>query len=181
MQRNGRSSMTEGLSGTLSAGQALSSHFARGIATASLATAGPTLLPLSASVTYGRTNADAAPFEQFALGGGVTPLLDHALLSQRVTMPVLPVGVGVGSAVFTYRAAMSVAPFSWYYWGGSTARAGSSFSVWHRVIGAELSQSTAHIPMAGTPAARGIIGVGESLDAPFRKRLRMYAGLVLNP
>jgi hypothetical protein len=49
------------------------------------------------------------------------------------------------------------------------------------VIGAEWLASVPAIPIAGTPAARAQIGIGESLDAPFRKRVRAYVSFVLDP
>jgi hypothetical protein len=70
---------------------------------------------------------------------------------------------------------------SWYLWAAATAQSGASFDVWHRVIGVEWNQSVGPIPLAGTPAARAQVGIGESLDAPFRRKLRGYVSLVLNP
>ena len=74
-----------------------------------------------------------------------------------------------------------VVPLSLYLWSGSTSQSGHSFDVWHRVIGVEWSQSVGPIALAGTPAARAQIGVGESLNAPFRRKVRGYVSLVLNP
>jgi hypothetical protein len=52
---------------------------------------------------------------------------------------------------------------------------------WHRVAGVEWSEAVSAIVPAGTPAARGAIGVGESLDMPFRRKVRAYVSLVINP
>jgi hypothetical protein len=49
------------------------------------------------------------------------------------------------------------------------------------VVGLEGSQAIGEIPIAGFPAARAIYGIGESLNAPFRRRVRVYASLQLNP
>jgi hypothetical protein len=87
----------------------------------------------------------------------------------------------VGSSAFTYRASLQTQPFSLYWWGGSTAPAGEPFTQWQRVAGIEWTQSVSAIPMAGTPPARVLIGIGESIDAPVRHRVRMYATLVLDP
>jgi len=35
--------------------------------------------------------------------------------------------------------------------------------------------------MVGTPSARAQVGIGESIDAPLRHRIRAYAALVLDP
>jgi len=96
-------------------------------------------------------------------------------------MPALPTGVSIGSSAFTYRAAATIAPVNLYLWGGSTAPAGERFRQWHRVVGADWSMSVPAIPSAGTPAARAVIGVGRSLDDPFRNKTRAYLSLVLNP
>lgn len=68
-----------------------------------------------------------------------------------------------------------------YWYGGSTARAGQRFTTWNRVIGAEWAMTVPAIAVAGTPAARAQLGVGESLDAPFRRRVRAYLNVVLDP
>ena len=68
----------------------------------------------------GAVNRDAALFEQFALGGGPSPLIDQATLTQRVVMPALPVGVQVGSSVIAYRASVAPQPLVLYFWDGST-------------------------------------------------------------
>ncbi|MDB4875866.1 MAG: hypothetical protein JWM41_2312 [Gemmatimonadetes bacterium] len=179
-QRADLSSRTETLGGNFTVGRSFGTQFYRGLATVSYADAGG-LLPLSASASYGRTNRDAPPFERFALGGGPSLVIDRALLTQRIAMPVLPAAISIGSSVFAYRANLATRPLAAYWWAGSTAVAGSRFAQWQRVVGLEWSQSVAAIPMAGTPAARAQIGVGESLDAPFRRKVRAYVSLVLNP
>jgi len=83
--------------------------------------------------------------------------------------------------VLAYRVGDLVAPLSLYLWSGSTTQSGHAFDAWHRVVGVEWTQSVGPIALAGTPAARGQIGIGESLDAPFRRKLRAYVSLVLNP
>jgi hypothetical protein len=124
---------------------------------------------------------DAPLFEQFALGGGPSLVLDRLLLSERWSMPVLPSETAVGSSAVAYRVNAVAAPVVWYWWAGSTAPAGESFRQWHNVVGVEWGQSVAALAPAGTPAVRGQIGIGESLDPPFRRRLRAYASLVINP
>src|SRR6185437_2964345 len=88
-------------------------------------------------------------------------------------------GISAGSSAFTYKATLTGQPLSLYYWGGSTAPAGERFTAWNRVIGVEWTGSIAAVPVAGTPAARGQIGVGESLDAPLRHRVRAYVSVVI--
>ena len=63
---------------------------------AGVGAAGFTPLPVTASVTYARTNRDAPPFERLSLGGGAPALIDRLLLTQRISMPALPGGLAAG-------------------------------------------------------------------------------------
>jgi hypothetical protein len=181
VQRGARSALSESLGATRTDGRSFDTRFQRTTFTAALATSGPGAIPVSVSALYGITGAAAPAFEQFSLGGGPSPLIDHDLLSQRVTMPALPEAISVGPSVFAYRISLNVRPLAPYVWAASTAPRSQSFETWHRVVGLEWSGAVPAIPVAGTPAARGQIGVGESLDPPFRHRVRAYVSLVLNP
>jgi len=181
LQRGDAATLTESLNARGTLGQAFDAPVRRIVATGALSLSGRAVIPLSASATYGRTNLDAPVFEQLAIGGGPVALVPADVMSQRLPMPVLPSAIMVGSSAFTYRASLQTQPFSLYLWGGSTAPAGESFAQWQRVAGIEWTQSVSAIPMAGTPPARALIGIGESIDAPVRHRVRVYAGLVLDP
>jgi hypothetical protein len=181
VQRGDRSSVSESVSANIAGGRSLETGFTRGVLTATIATSGASMLPVTAAASYGRTDINAPIFEQFSLGGISSPLIDRALLAQRFAMPVLPSGISINSSAFAYRVALDTKPLAVYLYSGSTAPAGQRFARWNRVIGADWSASVPPIPIAGTPAARGVIGVGESLDAPFRKRLRAYVGIILQP
>jgi hypothetical protein len=179
MQRGAAESLSEALSANLTAGRSFDAAFRRAVVSASVALGGRAVIPVSAAATYGTVSSGAAPFEQLALGGSASPLIDAALLSQRIAMPALPVGIRAGSSAFTYKATLTEQPLSLYYWGASTAPVRDRFTAWNRVIGVEWTSSIAAVPVAGTPAARGQIGVGESLDAPLRHRVRAYVGVVI--
>jgi hypothetical protein len=181
VQRGDRSSLTESISGNVAGGRSLDTRFARAVASATLATSGAAVLPVTVIASYGRADRDAPIFEQFSIGGIASPLIDHGLLAQRFPMPVLPSGTSINSSAFTYRVSLDTKPLALYLYSGSTAPAGERFATWNRVIGADWSASVPAIPVAGTPAARALVGVGESLDAPFRKRVRAYVSLVLQP
>lgn len=168
------------INGTL--GRTLDSTFERGTAAVNVAESG--VLPffrVAASAAYGRTNDAAPAFERMSLGGAASPLLDRALLTQRISMPVLPTGVAVGASAFAYKISLTGNPLSLYWWAGSAAPANTRLDVWHRVVGAEWSMSVPPLQAVGTPAARAVIGAGESLDEPLRHVLRGYLSLVLNP
>jgi hypothetical protein len=181
LQRGDAATLTESLGARGTLGRLSDETIRRIVTTTAISLSGRGVLPLSAASTYARTNADAPLFEQIAIGGGAVALFPSIILSQRLPMPVLPSAISIGTSAFTYRASLDTKPLALYWWGGSTAPAGASFSVWQRVIGAEWTQFVSAIPMVGTPPARAQIGIGESLDTPVRHRLRAYVGLVLDP
>jgi hypothetical protein len=133
---------------------------------------------LAASAAIGDVNSSADPFEKFTLGGSPSPLIDEALLAQRIVMPVLPTGIDGGSKVLAYRVSIPAAPLTPYLWSASTTARDGHFENWHRVVGAEFNISVARIPLLGTPAARGQIGIGYSIDEPYAKKTRAYLSLV---
>jgi len=96
-------------------------------------------------------------------------------------MPALPAGISTSTSALVYRVALVTAPLSPYLYAASTTPAGERFSRWNRVIGLDWSGSIPAIAVAGTPAAHAQVGIGESLDAPFRHRVRAYVNVVLNP
>ena len=181
IQRTGPSGFSESLSGSMTVGNSFGERFWRGGAAGGITAFGYLPFPLAASVSYARTNDDAPLFEQMSLGGNPPALIDRLLLTQRIVMPVLPLGVAIGTSAFTYRVSLNTQPLNVYFWSGSTAPAGDAFSAWNRVVGLEGSQGVSAIPLAGVPTARAVYGIGKSLDAPFRGKVRAYVSLVLNP
>jgi len=181
LQRSGIRGFSESLAATYADGRSFDDRFSRLVASAGINAFGFLRVPVSASATYGVTNAHAPLFEQISLGGGSPALFDRLLLAQRVAMPALPSGIGTGTSALVYRVALNAQPLGAYFWSGATAPRGTRFSAWHRVIGLEGSQSVASIPVAGVPAARIVYGVGESLDAPLRRQIRGYLNIVINP
>jgi hypothetical protein len=129
-------------------------------------------------VEYARTGRDAPGLERIILGGAGPLLFDHALLSQRIGMPALPLGIAGGREALTYRASASAGLIELYFWGGS---ADPGFDAWHRVVGIETREMAAPIPFARLPELRFVTGVGYTLDSPFRHRTRGYGMLVLRP
>jgi hypothetical protein len=130
---------------------------------------------------YGRASEDAPAFEQFVIGGIPTSLVDPSLLTQRVTMGVLPSGVARGDRVLSYRAATTFLGLTPYYWGASTQFGSDRFDQWHRVFGAEFTIDQTPVSVLGVPGARLVMGVGRSLDPPFAHRTRGYFVALLRP
>jgi len=178
--RNDAASFAMGIAGNYAAGTSSDQSFHRSTGSVSLSMSGNGSA-IGAFAMVGAVNRSASLFEQFALGGGPSPLIDQATLTQRVVMPALPVGVQVGSSVIAYRASVVLQPLTWYFWDGSTTPISGAGRRWNRVWGGEWSGIFPAIPLVGTPAARAQIGAGLSIDSPVKNRLGVYASLTLNP
>ncbi len=151
------------------------SSWTRGVGTLDLAVArrGRGLL---ARLTHGRVNEDAHPFEQLVIGGNAPQLFDAALLSQRVVMPALPLGIAGGDAVTTIRLA-GRGDSGPYYWMGRADDIGR----WHRVWGMNLNADVPPISFVTLPAITVRSGVAYSLDEPFRRRLSGHLSISYRP
>jgi Tol biopolymer transport system component len=177
-QRVGELRVAQSLSAHADAGGIGADRFARGVISGGASVGGP--LPFGgvhAGLTYGRLTGSSDPFERFVLGGPQSPLVDDAVLPQRIAMPALPTGVATGERVFAFRVALPTGPLWPYYYGASAANAGESFERWHRVVGAELRLGTEPLPLVAVPEAQLVIGYGRSLDEPYKRGNRFYAGL----
>ena len=177
-QRLGELRFAESLSAHADAGGIGAERFARGVVTAGASVAGP--LPfggVQAAITYGELTGTSDAFERFAIGGVQSPLIDDAVLPQRILMPVLPTGVATGERVFAFRVALPTGPLWPYYYGASAADRGEAFVRWHRVVGAELRLGTEPLPLVAVPDAQLVIGYGRSLDDPYERESRFYVGL----
>jgi hypothetical protein len=174
-------SASESLAGHVTAGETGDVAYRRLLASAA-AHAGLRGFPsIDVSSNYGRVSAVAPPFEQFVVGGLASSLIDPSLVTQRVAMGALPVGVAAGERLLSYRLSTSLLGLAPYYWGASTQDGSDHFDRWHRVIGAELTMDQTPVPVIGLPGARFLVGVGYSLDEPFRHQTRGYLAVTLRP
>lgn len=140
-------------------------------------------IPVSAldgTASYGRVSSDAPAFEQFLVGGLPTSLIDPSLLTQRLAMGALPVGVASGERLLTYRVSAPFVGLSPYFWAASASGV-NRFEQWHRVLGADLTIDQAPLPVLGLPGAHLVTGVGYSLDAPLVHATRGYLAITLRP
>ena len=134
---------------------------------------------LRGDVVYGITEDDAPFYEQFVVGGARPPLTNPAVLSQRLALSGLPVGVLGGSRVLGYRATLTSADiFSPYY---SAISTDDGFDDWYRIIGSELALDGAALPYVAVPGIRLIAGAAYPLDEPLRKRTQYYLTLSFVP
>jgi len=128
--------------------------------------------------TLGGGDGGGGPFEQFAIGGWPSPFVDGPVLSQRIPMPALPVGFGLGERVATARGSLALGPVRPYYWLGSTD---DGLERWARVAGVDLDFTLDPFPAFALPSVTARAGAAYSWDAPFRHRVGVYLGVTYRP
>jgi hypothetical protein len=117
-------------------------------------------------------------FEQFTIGGGYSPFIDEAVLSQRVSIPSVPVGFVAGSRFELYRASLAVAGVTPYaIW----VAAGDSITSFKRIVGIEKQLEFGTIGYARLPATRIRVGLGYSFDDPYTEKIRPYVSVTYRP
>jgi hypothetical protein len=118
------------------------------------------------------------PFESFAIGGLVPPLVDSALLEQRIAMPVLPIAAVNGRAAAALRVSISEPVWRPYYWiGDASEHTGTPI----QVIGIEGSWHTDGIWMVRVPGVKLLGGIGYSLTGPVRHHTQLYVSVGYRP
>ena len=127
---------------------------------------------------YGVMSGDAPQFERFALGGLAPMLVDTALLAQRVSMPVLPIGVATGFEIETLRVSIPGSIWRPYYWIGS---ANDRLGAWSQVVGVEGRWRTDGIWIVRLPGATLLGGIGYALEGPARRHTQAYLSVSYRP
>lgn len=173
----GRRAVSTGLGLHGAAGVTDGTGWGRGIASATVGARLGTV-NLRAAGTYAATNSNAPPWEQILVGGAPPPLFRASILSQRLAMPALPLGVVTGSEVATFRVSTTLGGLEPYLFG---ARAAGAFRDWYRVAGVESSLQMPSSPFLNLPAADLVLGAAYPLDAPFRHNFRLYGSVVYRP
>jgi hypothetical protein len=176
LQTPGDWRIAERLGAALSAGDLGGAKWTRIIATGALAVKGFGH-ELAFDGMYGRISRDIS-FENFALGGLAPPLVDTALLAQRVSMPVLPIAAETGRSVATARASIPGAIWRPYYWIGSAA---NELNEWTQVAGIEGSWHTNGIWMVRVPGVSLLAGIGYSLAGAARHHTQAYVSIGYRP
>lgn len=151
------------------------------VATGALRADAPLLPAVQATVVHSRnmSAADAPGFEQVAIGGAASPLLDVSLLPQRHAMPAMPAGALTGARATIVRADVALGVFSPFAWAARVG--GGDGPEWNRVVGAEARFSTEAFPLVTLPRAEIVGGVAHSLDAPHRGRTALYLNVSYRP
>lgn len=117
-------------------------------------------------------------FERFTIGGWPSPLVDGPALSQRISMPALPVGFNIGTHAKIVRVSSALGPLRPYYWVATTRE---NFTGWSRVAGVDADYAVPAFPAFAIPAIGLRAGAAYSWDTPFRHRVGVYAGVTYRP
>jgi hypothetical protein len=176
LQTPGDWRIAERLGAAFAAGDLGGAKWTRIIATGALAVKGFGR-ELALDGMYGRLSHDIS-YENFALGGLAPPLVDTALLAQRVSMPVLPIAAATGRSVATMRASIPGSLWRPYYWIGS---AGDDLRTWTQVLGIEGSWHTDGIWMVRVPGVNLLGGIGYSLAGTARHHTQAYISIGYRP
>jgi hypothetical protein len=133
---------------------------------------------LVGSITGGVLGGDDAGYERFLVGGLENPLVDGAVFTQRLSHPALPLGITSGTDVIAWRVATRHGGGEVYLWNAS-ARGWRNEQ--HRLVGYEQRIASMRLPIVNVPGVYAYGGVAYSIDAPFRRELRMYGAVGLVP
>ena len=128
--------------------------------------------------TIAGSDEGGGPYEQFAIGGWSSPLVDASVLSQRIPMPALPTGFALGTHAMVFRASTALGPVRPFYWVATTRE---NWTGWKRVAGVDAEYSFAAFPAFAVPAIGLKAGAAYSWDDPFRHRAGIYIGVTYKP
>ncbi len=156
--------------------------WSRTLTTGALTLGGPHR-SLRAEATLGATTTPGPgefgrAYEQFAVGGTVLPFIDRSFLSQRISLPSVPVGYASGRKVALGRVStqlFGVTPYA--VW----VSAGDRLTHYQRILGAEQDWLFSGIGFARLPETRVRFGVGYSMDEPYREKIRPYVSVTYRP
>ncbi|MGQ0766286.1 MAG: TolB family protein [Gemmatimonadota bacterium] len=175
----GSTTIVPGIAAQVAQGETGGDAWSRSVVTASLSLGrAARLLGMRGRTDTPDAGEFGREFEQFSAGGGYLPFVDEAILSQRVSIPSVPVGFVAGSRIELYRAELNVAGMTPYaVW----VAAGDSIGQFKRVIGVEKAFSHDAIGFARLPSTRIRLGVGYSFDPPYDEKLRPYLSVTWRP
>ncbi len=141
------------------------------------AAAGTGRWALVGSAAYGRTRGGPA-WEEFAVGGVESSLVDPVLLTQRVAFSAYPTGTLRGPRFAAGRGGVRASGLTLYL---AAASAGETLDARVRAWGIETSVDGPALPLLRIPRLRVTAGAAYPLDAPVRHRIRAYASLSFGP
>lgn len=155
--------------------------FTRGLAALEIASAGRDVLPVQLFVSAGLLTGSPLAFEHFVVGGAAPPLADSALVSQRYFMPMFPTGVAQNKALLAWRAALPAYPWTAFFEGAAVGPNLNDLGGWNRAVGVDSRFVLPLTPVAFAPRIEIRGGAAYTLDAPFRKRVRGFFEMKVEP
>jgi Tol biopolymer transport system component len=155
--------------------------FRRAVGSLEIETIGRDAFPLELRATLGRSGGTLHPFERFSVGGVSSPVSDSSAMSQRYSMPMFPTGVATGDALFAWRVALPTDVWTMFYEGASTAANLSDFRRWNRALGLDMHYTLPPVPVAFSPRVQSRGGVAYTLDEPFKKKVRFFLEMRVEP
>ena len=110
-----------------------------------------------------------------------SPVGDSSVLSQRYGMPMFPTGIARGRALLGWRIALPAGFWTPFYEGASVGEDLYHLTRWNRAVGLETRYAIGPVPAAFAPRVQLRGGAGYTLDAPFRKKLRAFLEMRIEP
>jgi len=96
-------------------------------------------------------------------------------------MPMFPTGIARGRALLGWRIALPAGFWTPFYEGVSVGDDLYHLNRWNRAVGLETRYAIGPVPAAFAPRVQLRGGVGYTLDAPFRKKLRAFLEMRIEP
>jgi len=93
----------------------------------------------------------------------------------------VPTGIAVGRALLAWRVAFPTSTWTWFYEGASATSALYAFREWNRAVGVDIRYALPIVPVAFAPRIEGRGGIAYTLDDPFRRRVRVFLEMRMDP
>jgi hypothetical protein len=146
-----------------------------------VATVGREMIPLDVEATVGRVSGNPLPYERFTLGGIRSPVGDSSLFSQRYAMPGFPTGIAVGHALVAWRVSLPGGFWTPFYESAGVAPSITDVKDWNRAVGLEARYVFGPMPTAFIPRVDLRGGAAYALSDPFRKKVRAFLEMRIEP
>ena len=87
----------------------------------------------------------------------------------------------MGNRLFAWRVALPSDTWTMFYEGASTATDVYAFRKWNRALGFDMQYMLPPVPVAFTPRIYSRGGIAYTLDEPFRRRIRVFLEMRMEP
>ena len=156
-------------------------NYVRILGSAALETVGSQSFPIELATTFGRITGQPHPFDDFTVGGALSPVGDSSVFSQRIAFAAYPTATAVGHAVFAWRAALPLQTWTLFYAGAGTGDDLDVITRWYRAIGLDMRYALPPVPAAFAPRIESRGGITYALDPPMRRRVAVFLEMQVQP